>query len=273
MERIFKDITTYDGCLYGLYEISNDGWLRNKQTGYLTKGSLDMDGYYRTHLPTNNGGHINVKIHQLVLRTFLGEPPCGKDIVNHKNEIKTDNRVENLEWCSPAYNATYGTKIERSSNNAKKSGKHRLYKPTEESKQKGRETRLKNLYPDMTFEEIEKMLLMRHLPVPKEVKRQRMSESQKKRWTDEMRENMSERMSGEGNPMYGKHHSEESIRKSAEGHKKTIYQYDRDGNFIREWDSATDAAKYYGVNVNAISNALDSKWKSCGYIWKRKFNG
>ena len=46
--------------------------------------------------------------------------PDGLPQINHKNEIKTDNRVENLEWCTGKYNVNYGTAIERRS---KKRGK------------------------------------------------------------------------------------------------------------------------------------------------------
>lgn len=269
----FRDITTYDGCLYGLYEISRDGVLRNKKTGYTTRGSYDMDGYLRTSLKTNEGKRRGFKIHQLVLRTFVGEPPVGKDIVNHKNEIKDDNRVENLEWCDAAYNATYGTAKERMRETVIKNGSHIGFHPSKESIKKMRETSLKNRYPGMTMEEIEVMLIDRKKPVPKEVASKHMSESQKKRWTEEMREQKRQDMLGEKNPMYGKKHKEESVRRSADGHKKVIYQFSSTGEFIREWDSSTSAAKYYGVVVNAITNAIDSKYKSCGYYWRRRRDG
>ena len=96
-----------------------------------------------------------------------------------------------------------------------------------------------------------------------------MSESHKSRWTQAMREEKRIQMTGEDNPMYGKKHTEDAIRRSAEGHKKTVYQYSSTGEFIKEWDSSTSAAKYYGAVVNAIVNAIDSKYKSCGFYWKR----
>lgn len=271
--REFRDITTYDGCLYGLYEISRDGVLRNKKTGYTTRGSYDKDGYLRTSLKTNDGTRRGFKIHQLVLRTFVGEPPVGKEIVNHKNEIKDDNRVENLEWCDAAYNATYGTAIQRRVETVVENGSHKFYHPSEESIRKQRETMLLNKYPGMTMDEIEKMIVERDKPVPKEVASKHMSESQKKRWTPEMREQKRQDMLGEKNPMYGKKHKEESVRRSADGHKKVIYQFSSTGEFIREWDSTVSAADYYGVVFTAISNALDSKWKSCGYYWRRRRDG
>ena len=269
----FRDITTYDGCLYGLYEISNTGVLRNKKTGHKTIGSLDADGYLRTSLKTHSGVIRGFKIHQLVLRTFVGEPPVGKEMVNHKNEIKTDNRVENLEWCDAKYNVNYGTAIQRASETARRNGKHHLYRPTSESIQKGKDTRWLNMYPGVPLEDIKKMKEELKKPISKDIISKKMSESQKKRWTPEMREEKRKQMTGEGNPMYGKKHTDEAIRRSAEGHKKVVYQFSPDGEFIKEWPSSTEAAKYYGVVVNAITNAIDSKYKSCGFYWRRRRDG
>lgn len=236
MEEVFKDITTYDGCLFGLWEVSNLGHLRNKRTKRITSGCLHSTGYMRATLKTLSGKMKHFNVHQLVLRTFVGEPPVGKEIVNHKNEIKSDNRVENLEWCDTKYNINYGSAISRRIKTAKERGSYKNRVISDETRQK-------------------------------------MSESQSKRWTPEMREKKRNLMFGENNPMYGKKHSEESIRKSAEGHKKVVYQYSSDGEFIREWSSSTDAANYYGVVVNAISNAIDSKYKSCGFYWRRRRDG
>ena len=232
----FRDITAYDGCLYGLWEVSNLGHLRNKRTKRVTSGGLTKQGYMRTTLKTVSGEIRRFVVHQLVLRTFVGEPPIGKEIVNHKNEIKTDNRVENLEWCDCKYNINYGTAIQRRVETAKQNGSYYNRPITEET-------------------------------------RKRMSESQKNRWTQEMRDDKRQEMLGENNPMYGKKHTEDAIRRSANGHKKTVYQYSDTGEFIREWESSTDAAKYYGVVVNAITNAIDSKYKSCGYYWRRRRDG
>lgn len=84
-----------------------------------------------------------------------------------------------------------------------------------------------------------------------------------------MRNDKRIKMTGEDNPMYGKKHTEEAIRRSAEAHKKPVYQYSSTGEFIKKWESSTEAAKYYGVVINAITNAIDSKYKSCGFYWKR----
>jgi hypothetical protein len=52
---------------------------------------------------------------------------------------------------------------------------------------------------------------------------------------------------------------------------KPIYQYDKNMNFIREWSSAIEAAKFYGVNSNSIRHCCNNKTKtSCGFVWKDK---
>lgn len=46
-------------------------------------------------------------LHRLIAKTFIDNPD-NLEQVNHKNETKTDNRAENLEWCTRSYNITYG---------------------------------------------------------------------------------------------------------------------------------------------------------------------
>lgn len=109
MVEIWKDVEDY----VGLYQVSNFGNLRtfyakNGKLSCKTKtllGKKDKDGYIEFSLSdTKNGRKAKyVRAHRLVADAFLPKP-FGKNLVNHKNGIKNDNRVENLEWCTSKEN-------------------------------------------------------------------------------------------------------------------------------------------------------------------------
>lgn len=113
MEEEWRDIKGYEG----LYQVSNTGKLRSlnyRKTGRekLLKPQTDKNGYLFVGI-RKNGKRKFKKIHRLVAETFIPNPnnyPC----VNHKSEIKTQNNVENLEWCDHKYNTNYGTRNIRS---------------------------------------------------------------------------------------------------------------------------------------------------------------
>jgi len=103
---------------YDLYEISNLGRVRS-----IARATLHSDGKTTRHKSRilkqrlNKKGYLTVRItakrekmnfivHRLVAMYFLNNPDALPE-VNHKNEIKTDNRVSNLEWCTTAYNVDY----------------------------------------------------------------------------------------------------------------------------------------------------------------------
>lgn len=61
--------------------------------------------------------------------------------------------------------------------------------------------------------------------------------------------------------------SKSSMERSAEGHKKAIYQIDSNLNIIKEWKSQTDAAKELGLKQNNIGNAISYRRAAYGYFW------
>ena len=108
MNEEWKDINGYKG----LYQVSNLGRVRSVR--YNKERIMELSyshGYLRVGLYKNNKLKSH-SVHRLVAQAFLDNPdnlPC----VNHKDECKTNNHVDNLEWCSHQYNNTYGTVIQR----------------------------------------------------------------------------------------------------------------------------------------------------------------
>lgn len=125
MEEIFKDIEGYEG----LYQISNYGRvksLKNRQGNVqLLKQQVKPNGYCQVSLYKNNKyGYFNV--HRLVAIAFIPNPNNLPE-VNHIDEDPTNNRVDNLEWCTRSYNINYGNRNSKVSEKAK-NWKHTLGK-------------------------------------------------------------------------------------------------------------------------------------------------
>lgn len=103
----------------GLYEISNLGNIKSLRSGKLMKKTKNNDGYEAVSL-TKNGKSRGYFVHRLVALTFIPNPDNLPE-VNHKDECRDNNVVDNLEWCTKKYNRNYGTYRERMS--ALKTGK------------------------------------------------------------------------------------------------------------------------------------------------------
>lgn len=99
MEEIWKTIEEFPN-----YEVSSLGNVRNKKTGRILKSSL-AKGYPQVIL-CQNGDKYSRRVHRLVATAFLPNPNNYPDI-NHKDECKTHNNVDNLEWCDETYNIQY----------------------------------------------------------------------------------------------------------------------------------------------------------------------
>ena len=92
--KIFKEFDNY--------EVSSRGDIRNTKTGRLLKLRIDKDGY-RDVLLSKNSLTKRFKVHRIVAICFLDNPE-NKPYVNHLNGIKSDNNIDNLEWCTKLEN-------------------------------------------------------------------------------------------------------------------------------------------------------------------------
>lgn len=118
MQEIWKDIAGYEG----LYQVSNLGNVRSlerynvnvgeyQQRTRLLKQVSDKRGY-KTVTLIKRKNRKTTTVHRLVAGAFLPNPD-NLPQVNHKDENKKNNTVQNLEWCENNYNYNYGTRVER----------------------------------------------------------------------------------------------------------------------------------------------------------------
>ncbi len=95
----WKSIKNFDR-----YEISNLGNVRK-----VLKGYINADGYISIGLTDNNGNRQTKRIHRIVCDTFIPKE-IGKEIINHKDGIRDNNELLNLEWCTPQENTLHAIK-------------------------------------------------------------------------------------------------------------------------------------------------------------------
>ena len=109
MKEIWKDIKGYEG----LYQVSNLGNIRRikfinniTEKEKITKLKPGKNTYLQVLL-SKNGKSKTKNIHRLVAEAFIPNPNNYPQ-VNHKDENKHNNCVDNLEWCTRIYNMNYG---------------------------------------------------------------------------------------------------------------------------------------------------------------------
>lgn len=117
MTEIWKDIEGFEG----LYQVSNLGNIKSLSRIYFSGNRHNTKKYVEEHILTprktktgycrvmfvKDGKKQDYYIHRIVALTFLQNPDNLPD-VNHKDENKENNSVDNLEFCTRKYNCNYG---------------------------------------------------------------------------------------------------------------------------------------------------------------------
>lgn len=114
-QEIWKPIKGYEGH----YEVSNMGRVRSYKNNKYGLSTIPKDlkptkmkiGYLFVTL-SKDGKHKMKKIHRLVAEAFIPNPE-GLPCVNHRDEVKTNNTISNLEWCTQKYNLEYSNIYEK----------------------------------------------------------------------------------------------------------------------------------------------------------------
>lgn len=182
VNEIFVDVLGYEG----LYRISNQGKVYSVKNKKFLKPYSDKNNYLRVGLH-KDGEHKIYLVHRIVASAFIPNPLNYKE-VNHKSEIKTDNRVENLEWCNRKYNINYGSRTERTLQNPN-------YKATREK----------------------------------------------------------------------------ALKAAKEKTSKKVLQFTKQGEFVKEYPSTSEASKQTRINQGNISNCCNGKLHSAGkFLWRFK---
>lgn len=117
MEEIWRDIEGYEG----LYMISDHGRVWSQRRKIYLKQNLHYNGYLAVTL-CKTSIQKTFTVHRLVALHFINKME-GKNIVNHIDENKQNNNINNLEWCNLVENARHGTGIQRSINTRNNSEK------------------------------------------------------------------------------------------------------------------------------------------------------
>ena len=179
----WRDIEGFEG----VYQVSNMGglkriWLRGRMNVKALKPNINQDGYCSVGL-YKNGRCKTMLLHRIVAQAFLPNPSCLPQ-VNHKDENKQNNAVDNLEWCDAKYNCNYGTWRQQDSETHK----------GEKNPMHGKKGENNPCFGRHHSEEARKKMSASHIGIQK----------------------------GEKHPLYGKHHSEEARKKMSEA-KKAYY--------------------------------------------------
>lgn len=111
----------------GRYEVSDSGDVRSVRFNKsLTKSALLKQGFCRGYCTVQLRFRKRFTVHRLVMLAFVGERPEDRPHINHKNGIKTDNRLENLEYVTRSQNQKHAYATGLGDNHGENHSRHKL---------------------------------------------------------------------------------------------------------------------------------------------------
>ena len=108
MEEVWRDIPGFEG----LYQASTTGKIKSLKTERKTILAPALKRGYESVLLVKDGRRYHKSVHRLVAMTFIPNPE-NKEQVNHLDENKRNNHVENLEWATAKENINWGTGLKK----------------------------------------------------------------------------------------------------------------------------------------------------------------
>ena len=247
----WRPVVGYDG----LYEVSNFGNVKSLNYHCTGKSKnlkliLTKDGYFNVMLVKDKKKKI-MRVHRLVAMAFIPNPD-NLPIINHKDETRDNNRVENLEWCTNKYNLNYGTYRKRMSE-------------------------LNEKYPVLQYT-LDGVFVRRHTSTAAAAK-----------YVHGLLSNILNVCTGKRNSAYGyKWEFEDEFRKSqsdlyrinrknrtheirrVSGTSLKVLQYSSDGILLSEYPSIVMASERTGISKYKIRRSCRSNIKEGDFIFKIK---
>ena len=201
-----------------------------------------------------NGKRRQYLIHRLVAEAFIPNPN-HLPMINHKDEVKSNNTVGNLEWCDALYNNNYGTRNERLFESV---CKPRMRAVLQYDKDGNLIQQFKSLSEASRVTGIAVQYI--HSACHNR-ERRHGTKGYIFRFAD----------NGSNIKNTQKYNNLEHWQKHNIARRKKVCQYDLNGNFIREYESISDASKTTGIHFMNISrNCSGELRKTHGFIFKFK---
>lgn len=252
-EEVWKGVAGFEE----FYQVSTHGRVRSKDRitvrrgdgakmfykGQIMKTPLNGEGYPSLNLNVRGKKHSK-KVHRLVAETFI-ENPNNYIEVNHIDEVKNNNHVSNLEWCTREHNMNHGTLWER------------VWAHPNQIK---------------AFEDSKKAVIGIHIETEKKVRFESLSEADRQGFP---RRNVQAVLNGYDKSCRGYvwFHEEEYTSELKDEKMKSfrirVKQLDDDGDVLNEFMDTIEAGEFVGVHPSNISRAITQGRKSKGFNWIR----